>query len=106
MPILNGITKILTNPPQYFITLNEKKIGPLESKQIFNFIDFKQVVFENLDMLIPKQSDKLWTETVNDLMSRVENVEAPEDSSNQGRLFNLLETFVLVQLHQKSLMTY
>jgi hypothetical protein len=26
-------------------------------------------------------------------MSRVENVEAPEDSSNQGRLFNLLETF-------------
>jgi hypothetical protein len=54
MPILNGITKILTNPPQYFITLNEKKIGPLESKQIFNFIDFKQVVFENLDMLIPK----------------------------------------------------
>ena len=93
MPILNGITKILTNPPQYFITLNEKKIGPLESKQIFNFIDFKQVVFENLDMLIPKQSDKLWTETVNDLMSRVENVEAPEDSSNQGRLFNLLETF-------------
>jgi hypothetical protein len=93
MPILNGITKILTNPPQYFITLNEKKIGPLDSKQIFNFIDFKQVVFENLDMLIPKQSDKLWTETVNDLMSRVENVEAPEDSSNQGRLFNLLETF-------------
>ena len=69
MPILNSITKILTNPPQYFLTLSEKKIGPLSSKQIYSFIDFKQVVFENLDMLLPKINDKLWTETVNDLMS-------------------------------------
>jgi len=26
MPILNSITKILTNPPQYFLTLSEKKV--------------------------------------------------------------------------------
>jgi hypothetical protein len=41
MPILNGISKILTNPPTYFLTLNSKRIGPLEAKQIYNFIDFK-----------------------------------------------------------------
>ena len=93
MPTLNSITKILTNPPQYFLTLSEKKIGPLSSKQIYNFLDFKQVVFENLDMLLPKINDKLWTETVNDLMSRVIAVEAPKDSSNEGRLFDLLERF-------------
>ena len=93
MPVLNSITKILTNPPQYFLTLSEKKIGPLSSKQIYSFIDFKQVVFENLDMLLPKINDKLWTETVNDLMSRVVSVEAPKDSSNEGRLFELLERF-------------
>ena len=58
MPVLNSITKILTNPPQYFLTLSEKKIGPLSSKQIYSFIDFKQVVFENLDMLLPKINDK------------------------------------------------
>ena len=93
MPTLNSITKILTNPPQYFLTLSEKKIGPLSSKQVYSFIDFKQVVFENLDMLLPKIDDKLWTETVNDLMSRVIAVEAPKDSSNEGRLFDLLERF-------------
>ena len=93
MPVLNSITKILTNPPQYFLTLNESKIGPLSSKQIYNFIDFKQVVFENLDMLLPKINDKLWTESVNDLMSRVIAVEAPKDSSNEGRLLDLLERF-------------
>ena len=93
MPVLNSVTKILTNPPQYFLTLSEKKIGPLSSKQIYNFLDFKQVVFENLDMLLPKINDKLWTETVNDLMSRVIPVEAPKDSSNEGRLFDLLEKF-------------
>ena len=93
MPTLNSITKILTNPPQYFLTLSEKKIGPLSSKQIYSFIDFKQVVFENLDILLPKIDDKLWTETVNDLMSRVIAVEAPKDSSNEGRLFDLLERF-------------
>jgi|TARA_R100001129_G_scaffold186561_1_gene178875 hypothetical protein len=93
MPVLNSITKILTNPPQYFLTLNERKIGPLASKQIYNFLDFKQVVFENLDMLLPKLNDKLWTESVNDLMSRVITVEAPKDSSNEGRLFDLLERF-------------
>ena len=93
MPVLNSITKILTNPPQYFLTLNESKIGPLSSKQIYNYIDFKQVVFENLDMLLPKINDKLWTESVNDLMSRVIAVEAPKDSSNEGRLLDLLERF-------------
>ena len=93
MPVLNSITKILTNPPQYFLTLNERKIGPLASKQIYNFMDFKQVVFENLDMLLPKINDKLWTESVNDLMSRVITVEAPKDSSNEGRLLDLLERF-------------
>ena len=93
MPVLNSITKILTNPPQYFLTLNERKIGPLASKQIYNFMDFKQVVFENLDMLLPKINDKLWTESVNDLMSRVIQVEAPKDSSNEGRLLDLLERF-------------
>jgi len=93
MPVLNSITKILTNPPQYFLTLNERKIGPLSSKQIYNFLDFKQVVFENLDMLLPKINDKLWTESVNDLMSRVITVEAPKDSSNEGRLLDLLERF-------------
>jgi hypothetical protein len=89
MPILNGISKILTNPPTYFLTLNSKRIGPLDAKQIYNFIDFKEVVFENLDMLLPKVNDKIWTETVNDLMSKVEHVEAPEDSSNEGRLLDL-----------------
>ena len=59
MPILNSITKILTNPPQYFLTLSEKKVGPLSSKQVYSFIDFKQVVFENLDMLLPKINDRL-----------------------------------------------
>ena len=93
MPILNSITKILTNPPQYFLTLSEKKVGPLSSKQVYSFIDFKQVVFENLDMLLPKINDKLWTETINDLMSRVISVEAPKDSSNEGRLLELLERF-------------
>jgi len=93
MPILNSITKILTNPPQYFLTLCEKKVGPLSSKQVYSFIDFKQVVFENLDMLLPKINDRLWTETVNDLMSRVISVEAPKDSSNEGRLLDLLERF-------------
>ena len=93
MPILNSITKILTNPPQYFLTLSEKKVGPLSSKQVYSFIDFKQVVFENLDMLLPKINDKLWTETINDLMSRVISVEAPKDSSNEGRLLDLLERF-------------
>ena len=44
-------------------------------------------------MLLPKINDKLWTETVNDLMSRVIAVEAPKDSSNEGRLFDLLERF-------------
>ena len=93
MPILNSITKILTNPPQYFLTLSEKKVGPLSSKQVYSFIDFKQVVFENLDMLLPKINDRLWTETINDLMGRVISVEAPKDSSNEGRLLDLLERF-------------
>ena len=44
-------------------------------------------------MLLPKLNDKLWVESVNDLMSRVIPVEASDDSSNEGRLKDLLERF-------------
>ena len=93
MPILNSVTKMLTKPPTYYLTLNSKRIGPLRAKQIYNFLDFKEIVFENLDMLLPKVNDKIWTETVNDLMQKLEAVEVPDDSSNEGRLYELLERF-------------
>jgi hypothetical protein len=93
MPSLNGITKISTDPPCYFLTISEKRIGPLKSEQIINFNFFKKVVFENLNMLLPKIAEKLWIETVNDLMIKLEQVEAPDDSSNKGRLWDLLERF-------------
>ena len=93
MPILNSVTKMLTKPPTYYLTLNSKRIGPLKAKQIYNFLDFKEIVFENLDMLLPKVNDKIWTETVNDLMQKLEAVEVPDDSSNEGRLYELLERF-------------
>ena len=93
MPSLNGITKILTDPPTYYLTLNEKRIGPLESNHIYSFLDFKKVVFENINMLLPKINEKLWVETINDLMQRLEEVDAPADSSNKGRLYELLERF-------------
>ena len=87
MPSLNGITKISTDPPCYFLTIREKRIGPLKSEQIINFNFFKKVVFENLNILLPKVAEKLWIETVNDLMIKLEQVEAPDDSSNKGRLW-------------------
>jgi len=93
MPSLNGITKISTDPPCYFLTIREKRIGPLKSEQIINFNFFKKVVFENLNILLPKVAEKLWIETVNDLMIKLEQVEAPDDSSNKGRLWELLERF-------------
>ena len=83
MPSLNGITKISTDPPCYFLTIREKRIGPLKSEQIINFNFFKKVVFENLNILLPKVAEKLWIETVNDLMIKLEQVEAPDDSSNK-----------------------
>ena len=93
MPSLNGITKISTDPPCYFLTIREKRIGPLKSEQIINFNFFKKVVFENLNILLPKVAEKLWIETVNDLMIKLEQVEAPDDSSNKGRLWELLERY-------------
>ena len=93
MPRITGISKIQTDPPTYFLTVDDLRIGPLESIDILNQKNFQRVVFEHIDKAIPLVSPHLWIEMMNDLMSKVELVEATTDSSNKGRLWELCERF-------------
>ena len=93
MPRITGITKIVTEPPTYFLTVDDLRIGPLESIDILNQKNFQRVVFEHIDKAIPLVSPHLWIEMMNDLIAKVEIVEATADSSNKGRLWELCERF-------------
>ena len=93
MPRITGVTKNETEPPTYFLTVDDRRIGPLESIDMLNQKNFQRAVFEHLDRVIPLVSPHLWIEIMNDLMAKVTLVEVTPDSSNKGRLWELCERF-------------
>ena len=93
LPAISGITKINTDPPTYFVTVNDHRIGPIDSLEIINQKNFQRVVFENMNTLMPIVAQPLWLETINELMEKMEIVEVNSDSSNRGRLLELCERF-------------
>ena len=75
MPRITGVTKNETDPPTYFLTVDDRRIGPLESIDMLNQKNFQRAVFEHLDRVIPLVSPHLWIEIMNDLMAKVTLVE-------------------------------
>lgn len=94
MPEITGLIKITTDPPQYYISVAGQKVGPLGSEDLLMQGRFQRKVFEKIGLVTPGLKPARWRAILNELHQTVTLVEAPDDSSAEGRLIALLEDFV------------
>lgn len=93
LPRITEFTKIKTQPPIYFLTIDEQRIGPLTSLEIMDQMAVARIIFEvtNRPMII-KRSD--WYTFLTDLMADVTELDSPEERGEYGRLIEQLDEYL------------
>jgi hypothetical protein len=91
--LVSHARKILTDPPRYIVEVNGHDIE-LGTKEFLKFPAFRDRIFEKLDLLLAPQKQEQWEQTVRDLLSKKEEISAPEDASSTGMILDKLSDFL------------
>ena len=95
MPLLETLTKINSNPPQWFLTVDERRVE-LKTEQLHNPNLFAIAVLEQANVVspIPKAAD--WREIyVKPLMNNLQEIEPLESLDPVNQIINLLYDFTV-----------
>jgi len=71
----------------------------LTSEQLMDQKRFNRVCFERLDIWPILVKDMIWRKVVTDRLENIEMLDAPEDASRPGRIWQLLEEFCSSRIH-------
>jgi hypothetical protein len=93
MPVLGGLTKLNSNPPQWFIDCEGHRLGPLDTLDLFEQDKFKKSCINQANIYPPKVRDAKWRQLMQDLLSTQSIIEMPSDASPEGMLWEYLEQF-------------
>ena len=92
-PIFSSLAKLNTNPPLWFMSVNDKRLE-LTTEQLQNQTRFQRVCMETLNVMPPKMKEDKWQLLVQHLLeSGLEIIAVSQDASVQGQFNELLEAF-------------
>lgn len=94
---VSGITKVLTDPPHYFVQVNGKRIEVPSSEILLQQARFQRVVFEAVDIIPKSLKSVKWVSLINRLMKDATYVEAPDDAGTYGQFQFHLQQFCTVR---------
>ena len=90
---LSGLTKITTTPPTWIIAVNGKRIHIDSTEDLVSQASFGISCIDKLDVWPHKVKNSTWKQQMDTLLTHVERVEAPEDASQEGQLWHLVNEF-------------
>ena len=95
MPELDTLTKIKSNPPQWFLNVGGKRVE-LKTEQLHNPNLFALAVLDQADIMTPIPKAKDWRELyVSPLLSALEEIEPLESLDPINQIINLLYDFTV-----------
>ena len=95
MPGLDTLTKIKSNPPQWFLNVGGKRVE-LKTEQLHNPNLFALAVLDQADIMTPIPKAKDWREIyVSPLLSNLEEIEPLESLDPINQIINLLYDFTV-----------
>jgi len=102
LPEINNLTKINHKPqPQWFVNVDGERLE-LETDDLQIQARFKKACMEQLNMVIPRVSDRQWDTVLRVLFSTVQIIEPPESLSIKNQLEDLIEDFVVRRAQGKT----
>jgi hypothetical protein len=90
--MIDGVTKILTDPPTWIFRIAGVNIE-LDTDDFLSQARFKRKVVEKLNKVPTSLKQTKWEELINHLLQNAEEEEAPEDASSQGQFLTHLWDF-------------
>ena len=95
MPELDSLTKVTSNPPQWFLNVAGKRVE-LKTEQLHNANLFAVAVLEQANVVAPIPKAKDWREThLKLLMDNLQEIEALESLDPTKQIRNLLYDFTV-----------
>ncbi|MDG2339396.1 MAG: hypothetical protein P8N94_15650 [Gammaproteobacteria bacterium] len=89
-----SITKLLTDPPLFFVDIEDGGRLELTSDDLLSQYRFQKACIENLSHLPPRMKETAWHGLIRDKLAQATVIDAPEDSSAAGAFKDILEGFL------------
>lgn len=99
-PIVTGVTsfrqlrKVTTTPPTYRLEINGVDIVDIKTNQLLNYTALRNVVMEQLDVLLPPMKPTEWSDQLSALLVDLVHLPAPEDASDTGVIWHEICAFL------------
>lgn len=93
VPQLSALTKFDTDPPTFFLDVEGKRLGPLETDDILVQPRFQRKCAERISLVPPIVRPHKWRKLLQSLFDDISVVEMPEEASAEGQLWQHLEHF-------------
>ena len=93
LPIIGGLTKLETQPPMWFLDVDGRRMGPMETEDLQYQVRFQRVCMEQINKMPPQVKPQKWNEVINSLLSTAQIIDMPEDASAIGQVWFHLEKF-------------
>ena len=91
--IMDGMTKILTDPPMWLLNVNGRRIKLNSTDDFLQQNKFAKVCVESYNIIPNKVNENVWRELIRSLLDKVEEIEAPVDAGPKGEFLLFLERF-------------
>lgn len=94
LPIVQSVTKVLSDPPVYYLDVSGVRIGPMSAEDILSQNKFRVFTFNALSKVFGAVKTPRWYETINALMETAVEVDIPFEATGKGQLYGMLEDFL------------
>lgn len=91
---ITGLVKILTDPPTWVVTVNEKRIQLGSTEDLIIQRRFNVLVVETINVLPKAVKAQAWERIVQKLLEEVVEMEAPKDAGRVGQLMGTIDYFL------------
>jgi hypothetical protein len=102
-PVLSSLTKFNTDPPLWFMDVDNGGRMELTTEDLQNMVRFQRRCMDALNLMPPLLNRIQWQTLVNGLMANMTIIEVSHDASPRGQLLEYLERFCTsrAQAHSK-----
>lgn len=91
---VTDVEKSNTQPPQYFVTIEGVKAGPLDVEDIIEQRRWQRVVANHTALIPRSMKQRDFHDRAEEILQSAVIIDIGEEASNEGRLFGLVREFI------------
>lgn len=94
LPLDGSLTKLKTDPPLWFLTLDSGQTIMLTTEELQSQNLFQRACIQKMNIMVRTVKKQIWEEALQNILAKVEEEEAPPSTSPKEMFRNMLITFL------------